>query len=627
MANHQATRDMDTASALEPRISGLEQQIKRSEATVRAMQVQVLEGIQAANAASEAASKQQEQHRQPSPTDLTHAEGAVATAVERAMASVERQLCAQVQDLASALASLRVKVNGQGQRVGSLAERIESAHERSLEAARAEIAQARQQDQRRWERELAEFQGRLGDANENGGEISRTVREALWQAQADLGEKLRQLNDRVDVEVAELRELLLGADVRPSSSSEGPRHSADAGVDHEQIRAAIDRLTSAGEHMWRVIGDIDAKVEAALPALGRPSGTDALQQTLTPEEAAERQEAHDALLHGTSAIPCESEEEDEEDDGNHRHHHHHPNGPMELARDCEESWSTCMMIDNERSEGRMLQQEFGILAERLQAVDGLAERLARLEQAYLATQPAPVPLQGCGSVAGELQEFSQGRQGAAGSSDDERLVAGSVPGSASPAQLRSLATEVSELQARLLASQFSLHTGHDPNGFQGNGDGEDTGLGHAVEGGTPREEEIVALEERIAEAEQELLGACRPSTSPSSHRSSMAEANPYGAEAAGQGRRAYSSAASLSIFAQQLALLEDVFREFAGQMSEAAHKAAHELPPGEAPCVDGLMLQAIGNEVPMMQADGFQEMPSSVFRASPLGARQQQPYG
>ncbi|CAK0850303.1 unnamed protein product, partial [Prorocentrum cordatum] len=64
-----------------------------------------------------------------------------AEAAERSIANLERRTSASQQEFSAALASLRVKVDGQLRRTDALAERLESAHEPALEALRAEVAQ------------------------------------------------------------------------------------------------------------------------------------------------------------------------------------------------------------------------------------------------------------------------------------------------------------------------------------------------------------------------------------------------------------------------------------------------------------------------------------------------------
>merc|ERR1711971_355642 len=71
---------------------------------------------------------------------------------------------------------------------------------------------------------------------------------------------------------------------------------------------------------------------------------------------------------------------------------------------------------------------------------------------------------------------------------------------AAPSRLQGLARDVSEVQARLLAFKMTLKEGDANFGYAGIADGDDD------EESAPREDEIIALSDRVGEMEHDLAG-------------------------------------------------------------------------------------------------------------------------
>jgi len=160
---------------LEARVGALEDRI---DSDVRALQMQLDEGLHGAALMSG-----------PDPQSIDEAGARVDEAVramERSMALLDKRLVGQVEELASSLASMRVKVDGQLQRVEKLAERLETAHEPALESLRAELSQVRQQDKREADGESSSLRGRLQEAIESNEDHISEIREALRQVSAEI---------------------------------------------------------------------------------------------------------------------------------------------------------------------------------------------------------------------------------------------------------------------------------------------------------------------------------------------------------------------------------------------------------------------------------------------------------
>eukprot|EP00929_Paragymnodinium_shiwhaense_P081484 TRINITY_DN42650_c0_g1_i2.p1 TRINITY_DN42650_c0_g1~~TRINITY_DN42650_c0_g1_i2.p1 ORF type:complete len:1220 (-),score=381.37 TRINITY_DN42650_c0_g1_i2:278-3937(-) len=604
-------------------------------------------------------------------------------AAEQGLADLERRLSGQLRDLASNMANMRVKVDGQVQRTTSLAERLETAHEPALAVVREELTQARAQDWHRLEVELAQLKGQLQEAAEEAAlEESRSSKSAcdsLRQSQSDLAAQLRRLGDRLNAEVGDLRlavearggglhrtAAVSEVTLRPSNASEvlGSRVEGRVGdstqeLDFqlerlEELEARLRRLEAGGalplkgspvargaealtapdaesmkaqvEHLqgvvaqlssnevsiWHSIADVEARVVAvvqdfertATSPLALGSGTAVLvgrgpAMVPHPVDLAARQRLDLAGVAATA--PPEAGSESQRSGSAQE-------GSPDARRGTHETSSMDASWGWQRSQ--LLRQELEAVAERLKVTDALASRLAALERAV--TKAA--------SSSASAAADSPGGTAAADDGSDARSRAIA----AAPVRLQGLSSEVSELQARLLSSQLGLQTGS-----TGGADaGAATGAASDSDEDAPREDEIVALAERVAEAEREfaellqglpeheelentatlsaaeLTAALLPARQDVDEDFVSARASSAGAGRAGQrslsdhidngcGDEAAASAdkqlvplssagidedarmvmpagvAHLGIFANQLGVLESVLRGFAGQLDAA----------------------------------------------------------
>eukprot|EP00439_Symbiodinium_sp_Y106_P065742 s4185_g10.t1 len=159
---------------MEARVNSLEQTQEALDADLRALQASLEDGLQMRDANQEGA-------------DLQGAD--VFEAVrksEMGLSALDRKVSNQVEDLSSSVASLRVKVDGLLSRVGGLAERIETAHEPAIESLRLELSQARQQERREFDTELQTFKNRLQQAQDSNEEACGELREALRQSRSEV---------------------------------------------------------------------------------------------------------------------------------------------------------------------------------------------------------------------------------------------------------------------------------------------------------------------------------------------------------------------------------------------------------------------------------------------------------
>lgn len=157
---------------MEARVNSLEQTQEALDADLRALQASLEDGMRDANQES---------------ADLQGAD--VFEAVrksEMGLSALDRKVSNQVEDLSSSVASLRVKVDGLLSRVGGLAERIETAHEPAVESLRLELSQARQQERRELDTELQTFKNRLQQAQDSNEEACGELREALRQSRSEV---------------------------------------------------------------------------------------------------------------------------------------------------------------------------------------------------------------------------------------------------------------------------------------------------------------------------------------------------------------------------------------------------------------------------------------------------------
>lgn len=140
-------------------------------------------------------------------------------ASERAISAIDRRLTNQVEEIASSLASLRVKVDGQMQRVGTLYERLETAHAPAVDNLRSEIALLRTQDRRELDQELSSLRDKAQETAETNDELREALRQTraevaavtLRSQTADDKSKFTSLEERLDVQervIIDVRERL-----------------------------------------------------------------------------------------------------------------------------------------------------------------------------------------------------------------------------------------------------------------------------------------------------------------------------------------------------------------------------------------------------------------------------------
>eukprot|EP00427_Karlodinium_veneficum_P028590 CAMPEP_0169217668 /NCGR_PEP_ID=MMETSP1016-20121227/19029_1 /TAXON_ID=342587 /ORGANISM="Karlodinium micrum, Strain CCMP2283" /LENGTH=728 /DNA_ID=CAMNT_0009295607 /DNA_START=96 /DNA_END=2283 /DNA_ORIENTATION=+ len=169
------------------------------------------------------------------------------TVVEDDMRALERRLCQQLEELSSAVASLRVKAEGQIQRQSSLAERLETAHVPALEALRNDLMEARSRDLSEMRTEVNEL-ARKFDINFEGLEVEPLI------------EKIERLNQRVSGGESttsalrrEVQELRGSLDRRNGSrNARGGSFEVAGPRIQEQLGAVADQLEALDELASRV---------------------------------------------------------------------------------------------------------------------------------------------------------------------------------------------------------------------------------------------------------------------------------------------------------------------------------------------------------------------------------------
>jgi len=162
---------------LESRLRQVQQQNGHLDARVRNLQLQVSESLQVMSV-------------NPAPQEDTAEQGSrmeeAVQATERGMAALEKRITQQIKDLSSALASLRIKADGQVQRVSSLFERLETVNEPVLESMQAELAKARAHDRREIEGDIASLRKWVQEVMEGNEEAVSEFRQTLRQANAEI---------------------------------------------------------------------------------------------------------------------------------------------------------------------------------------------------------------------------------------------------------------------------------------------------------------------------------------------------------------------------------------------------------------------------------------------------------
>jgi len=185
-------------SYLESRVASTEQQLAQLSMDMRDIQAQVDEGLmQAGSALGPAACGDVDDALTSNFEESIHG-------IERSLSTLDRRLTNQVEELATVVASMRVKVDGQLQRVSTLSERLETAHAPALESLRSELTNRIVQDRRELEGEMSLMRDRLQETSEGADEL----RESLRQAQAEVAAlSLRQAPSAMSEEVQAIRNL------------------------------------------------------------------------------------------------------------------------------------------------------------------------------------------------------------------------------------------------------------------------------------------------------------------------------------------------------------------------------------------------------------------------------------
>eukprot|EP00434_Breviolum_minutum_P034541 symbB.v1.2.030577.t1/scaffold3461.1/size67752/2 len=170
---------VEGAEHAESRFRKLEQRQEFSETTLAALQMQVEEGLRAAR----------------------HREGGheVQEVSERGLMALERKTSGQIQDLSSAVANLRVRVDGQLQRMSAMAERFENPNPSGQVVQLRNEVQQRSQDQQRCEAEMAVLRSKMQDFAESCDDSIADLREAWVATNHQSGEVFDQL--RRDIRV------------------------------------------------------------------------------------------------------------------------------------------------------------------------------------------------------------------------------------------------------------------------------------------------------------------------------------------------------------------------------------------------------------------------------------------
>eukprot|EP00930_Biecheleria_cincta_P062788 TRINITY_DN4822_c0_g1_i4.p1 TRINITY_DN4822_c0_g1~~TRINITY_DN4822_c0_g1_i4.p1 ORF type:complete len:1651 (+),score=530.46 TRINITY_DN4822_c0_g1_i4:89-4954(+) len=211
---------------LEARLNSLEQNQESFEAELRVLQASLDDGVQQLR--EEMVANVQDGS---GPLDLASAHDEVFRKFEIGLSSLEKKVSCQIQETSASLASLRVKVDGQLSRVASLAERLETAHEPAMDSLRAEISQARSQERRELDAEVHSLKLRMQEAQEANEEVNSEIREAMRQARAEIAALslrpaeaednswIRGLEDRLAGHEQELYDLRVRMDEMPEAGN------------------------------------------------------------------------------------------------------------------------------------------------------------------------------------------------------------------------------------------------------------------------------------------------------------------------------------------------------------------------------------------------------------------------
>jgi len=155
-------------TALEERLVSMEQQNADAIAEVQSLQVQLAQKSQADSA-----------RELPTAAQIDEA----LQMLEKSTAAIDKRLCSQVEELSSALASLRVKVDGGHRRLAALAERFEVTQQSASEGFREELLLLREQDKREHETTVSNLRDQL----QHVADESTSSIQSLRKAQLELG--------------------------------------------------------------------------------------------------------------------------------------------------------------------------------------------------------------------------------------------------------------------------------------------------------------------------------------------------------------------------------------------------------------------------------------------------------
>ncbi|CAE7363806.1 unnamed protein product [Symbiodinium natans] len=233
-------RPQDTTMRLEGRLSELEGQQASLEEEFR-------------NVAASTASQRLDSlspSRRAAP--IVHADDPgydVVRALETELATLSKHLASQLDDHSSALASLRVRTDGQEQRLVAAGERLEKVVSPTLEALRAEMQQLRMADRSEMDQRFEHLARRLADSNE---EAMSELRDLLQDHQADPAEgAVARLREACAAQDQQLRRLEALVDPGQSAQRdedfcgllvrvEGLEHRLEL-IDEEAISEKADR--------------------------------------------------------------------------------------------------------------------------------------------------------------------------------------------------------------------------------------------------------------------------------------------------------------------------------------------------------------------------------------------------
>mmetsp|Transcript_48654 Transcript_48654/g.89691 ORF Transcript_48654/g.89691 Transcript_48654/m.89691 type:complete len:878 (+) Transcript_48654:42-2675(+) len=215
-----------TASSLEDKLVSIEQQVVDAVTEMQSFQVQLAQKAQVDTA-----------RELPTAAQIDEA----LQAFEKSNATVEKRVCGQVEELSSALASLRVKVDGGHRRLASLAERLDVSQQSASEGFREELLLLREQDRRENEliaASLRELVQQVAEESAQGIQGLRKVQQELAKASTSTFEvdAWRAIEESVNAHAQELATLFV--DVTELRAFTEPL--ANSGLSGQVVEQLID---------------------------------------------------------------------------------------------------------------------------------------------------------------------------------------------------------------------------------------------------------------------------------------------------------------------------------------------------------------------------------------------------